>query len=171
MVSLKLKYTLRQEEVEEALLDLDYKREGRFGTVNLWIVTILGCIILIAYIRNPGQFFLFLMLLLIISLLFYMTYGIRVGRKQRAKKITGIKGEYMLELTDAYILSGEKKERTALAGSKLLLLCSEQVFVLRTGRDVFTIPRRILSDEESGTLKGILLKHGARVVNIEIRKE
>lgn len=171
LIPLEFKYILTKEEIEEALLDLDYKREGKSKTVNLWMITGIGIVVLIACVRHPEQFFLFLLLVLIILLLLYMTYGIRLGRKKRAEQIAGIKGEYMLEITDSCMIHGTKKEKIQLSNSKIEVFRSAHVFVIRAGKDVFTIPLRILSKEQESEILRIMRKCGASFVKIVIGKE
>ena len=84
---LKLRYQLTKDEIEEALLDLNWRKEGVFRSINLWAMSLIGVLLLIGYMRNPGQFFLFLLLLLDILLLLYMAYGTAFLRKRRAGKI------------------------------------------------------------------------------------
>ena len=80
---LKLRYQLTKDEIEEALLDLNWRKEGVFRSINLWAMSLIGVLLLIGYMRNPGQFFLFLLLLLDILLLLYMAYGTAFLRKRR----------------------------------------------------------------------------------------
>ena len=171
MVLLRFIYKLEQKEIEEALLDLNWRREGRFRTVNLWVLSILGVLVLTAYMKDPGQFFLFLLLLLIILLLLYMAYGAVYSRRRRAGKMAARGGEYRLEITESCVTAGEKNEKIKLSDKKLKFLCSEHVIVIRADRDVFTVPRRIVSEEEFGELKKIAAKHGCGFINIVIRKE
>ncbi|MBO1722358.1 hypothetical protein [Extibacter sp. GGCC_0201] len=168
---LKFTYKLEQEEIEEALLDLNWRREGRFRTVNLWTLSLLGVLVLIGYIRNPELFYLFLLLLFIILTLFYMAYGMTYGRKRRAKKMAARDGEYRLEITDSAIISGDKSEKIKLDGKKLQFLCSDNVLVIRADRDVYTIPRRILEDGELEAFKRIAGRYKCSFIRIEVRKE
>lgn len=171
MVSLEFRYKLTEEEIEEALLDLDWKREGAFSRINLWVTSIIGAGVLIGFIRNPGQVFLFLLLLIIIGLLLYMTYGIRYIRKRKAKKIAGHQGEYRLKITDTSIIPGDGKANIKLADRRLLFLSSEHVCVIRADRDVFTIPKRVITGAQQKELKNIAAKHKCSFINIVLRKE
>ena len=168
MMPVKFRYRLEEREIEEALLDLNWRREGRFRTVNLWVLSILGIAVLAAYIKDPGQFFLFLLLLLIVLMLFYMAYGTAYARKRRAKKIASQEGEYRLEITDTYILPGEKGDKIKLSEGKLKFFCSEHVLVIRAGREVFTIPRRVMKEEELEAVKGIAGRYNSSFVNIVV---
>lgn len=171
MVSLEFRYKLTREEIEEALLDLDWKREGTFSRINLWVISIIGVIILIGFMRSPDQVFLFLLLLIIIVMLLYMTYGIRYIRKRKAKKMAGQQGEYRLKITDTSIIPGDGKENIKLAGRRLLFLSSEHVCVMRVDRDVFTIPKSAITETQQKELKNIAAKHKCSFINIVLRKE
>lgn len=164
-------YDLDQKEIEEALLDLNWRREGKFRTVNLWTLSMLGVLVLIGYIRNPDQFYLFLILLFDILTLLYMTYGTSYGRKRRAGKMAAQSGEYRLEITESYMKSGDNNDKIKLDGKKMQFLCSENVIVIRADRDVFTIPRRILGDGDLEGLKRIAGVLKCSFVNIVVGKE
>ena len=171
MIWLRFTYNLNQKEIEEALLDLNWRREGKFRTFNLWTLSILGGLVLIGYIRNPDQFYLFLILLFVILTLLYMTYGASYGRKRRAGKMAARGGEYRLEITESYIKSGEDNEKIKLDGKKMRFLCSEHVLVICVDRDVYTIPRRILGDGDLEGLKRIAGLLECSFINIVVGKE
>lgn len=171
MVSLKLSYQLTPEEAEEALVCLNWKREGKYKNVNVGIMSILGVFLLFAYIREPGQSYLFFLILFIILLLFYLTYGISYGRKARARRIAQNKGQYQIELNEPYIHYGEKGEKISLNESQLTVYSSVNVYTIKAGRETFTIPVRILSAEEKKELKRLIDKYVKNVIYIEIRKE
>ena len=130
MILLKLRYQLTKDEIEEALLDLNWRKEGIFRSINLWAMSLIGVLLLVGYTRNPGQFFLFLLLLLDILLLLYMAYGTAYLRKRRAGKIAAQEGEYRIEITESYIVIADASKKTELSGRKLQFLCSEHVLVL-----------------------------------------
>ena len=68
---LKLQYQLDRAEIEEALLCLDYKREGRFRDVNVGIISLIGAGTLVAYVRNTRQFFWIVLSGVMVLLLLY----------------------------------------------------------------------------------------------------
>ena len=88
---LKLQYQLDRAEIEEALLCLDYKREGRFRDVNVGIISLIGAGTLVAYVRNTRQFFWIVLSGVMVLLLLYMIYAPVLGRRYRAEKIAGIR--------------------------------------------------------------------------------
>lgn len=171
MITLKFKYKLTHKEIEEALLDLNWRKEGSFRNINLWAMSLIGVLLLAGYMRNPGQFFLFLLLLLDILLLIYMAYGTAYLRKRKAGKIAAQDGEYRIEITESYIVIGDAAKKTELSGRNLQFLCSEHVLVIRIDREVVTIPRRILTEDEYKAIKRIAGVYKSKFINIMTGKE
>lgn len=139
--------------------------------MNLWIITVIGVGILIACIRHPEQFFLYLLLAVIILLLLYMSYGPRFSRKRRARKIASQKGDYRLVLTETYIQFGDKMEKVSMRSKKVLLYSSENMFTLKTDRDVLAIPKRILSEEQKNEVQRLAKLYHAKIITVLIEKE
>lgn len=171
MGSLKLNYRLTQEEAEEAIVCLNWKREGRYKNINVWVMSILGVLLSFAYMRAPEQSYLFFLLLFITLLLFYLTYGRSYTRKRRARRIAQSKGEYRIELQEKCLYYGDKRERISLEESHLMVLSSDSVYTMKVGRETFVIPVRILSAEEKKELEYIIDKYVKNIIHIEIRKE
>ena len=107
MTDLKFRYRLSEEDWIEALLCLDYRRSGKFRQINIWILSILGAAALIAYIRSPDKFFLFLFLAVIILLDFYMAYGMDFLRNRKARKLASMQGEYEIEISGILDMSSK----------------------------------------------------------------
>lgn len=171
MILLELKYKLTQEEIEEALLDLNWRREGSFRKMNLCLMTLAGVLVLIGYMRNPEQFFLFVLLLLIICMLLYMGYGAAYFRKRKARKLAAQEGEYRIKITDSCVIAGDGEEKISLSGRKLQFLCSSHVLVLRAERQVITVPRRILTEEAFQAVKRLAGTHDISFINIVLGEE
>ena len=171
MILLKLRYQFTIDEIEEALLDLNWRKEGIFRSINLWAMSLIGVLLLVGYTRNPGQFFLFLLLLLDILLLLYMAYGTAYLRKRRAGKIAAQEGEYRIEITESYIVIADASKKTELSGRKLQFLCSEHVLVIRMDREVVTIPRRILTKDEYEAIRRVAGLYKSKFINIMTEKE
>lgn len=168
---LKLRYQLKKDEIEEALLCMEWKKEGRLSKITLLIVSILGVGILIAFIRNPEQFFLFLLLCADILLLIYMYYGPRYSRKRRGKRIAQQKGEYHLTITESFVEFGDKNEKINWKDRKVQIYDSENVFTLKLDKDVFTIPKRILYEAQLQEFVQIIEKIKAERIKVMIKKE
>ena len=152
---LKLQYQLDRAEIEEALLCLDYKREGRFRDVN---------------VRNTRQFFWIVLSGVMVLLLLYMIYAPVLGRRYRAEKIAGDKGTYNLEIRNNKIQYGDQKNSVEITGKNTKAYISDKLYVLRINREVFTIPKRIMKEGEKSELEKILRENSSGIVHITIER-
>lgn len=172
MEALRLQYNLTREEIEETLLCLNHRREGRFRKVNMWIVSILGVVVLAAYIRNPGQTFLFFLLCAVILLLFYLTYGLEHKRKKRARQMEQQGGEYRLQITDTMVGYGDKGDTMPFSQvKKMEVYSSQHMYIWKADQTVFAIPKRALAKVEEEELMRIVKKHQIVVTNIRIKED
>lgn len=167
---LKLQYQLDRAEIEEALLCLDYKREGRFRDINVGIISLIGAGTLIAYVRNTQQFFWIILSGVMVLLLLYMIYAPALGRRQRAKKIAGDKGTYNLEIRNNKIQYGDQKKSVEITGKNTEAYITDKLYVLRINREVFTIPKRKMKEGEKSELEKILRENGSGIVHITIER-
>lgn len=168
---LKLKYKLTGEEIHEALLCLDWKREGNIRDVNLWILSILGAIVLVMYMRNPERFYLAVLLIFIIMLLFYLAYGPAVRRKGKIKKMIRENGEYMVEITDSGIAYGSDGRKLQWNGKRIKFMNSEHMILIKMEREVFAIPRRILNEEQQEELVKLSVRHKCDRMSIVMKEK
>jgi hypothetical protein len=171
MNRLEFQYKLTQEELEEALFDLDWRRYGFLGRVNLWILNIIGIMVMIGCIRHPQQPFLFILLALIIFMLLFMTEGARLARERKARHIMRQPGEYRIQINDTYITCGDGIEKIMLSDNRIQFLCSQNVCVIKSGREVFTIPTRIMTQVQFEELKKIAEKYNYSFIHIVLREE
>lgn len=160
-----------QEEILESLFCMDWKREGRWKDTNLGILSILGFLVLTAYIRYPSRFFLVILLIIIVLLLFYLRYGQERKRRRNACKIAKEKGEYRLEITDTFIRFGERQTKWMWQDLKIIFYISEHMYTLVANRQIFSIPKRILSEKEQKEILQTMCRQQARILNIQIKKE
>lgn len=167
---LKFKYKLTTEELEEVLLCLNWKKEGKMRDINLCIISILGAFVLYLYIRNPGQFFMAVLLLVIILLLFYIAYWPAAARKKKIRKMMKEDGEYRIELTESGITYGSDNRRLKWSGNKIKCLNSENMMLIKMEREVFAIPKRILTKEQQTKLGKVLEQQKCERISIEIKK-
>lgn len=167
---LKLQYQLDRAEIEEALLCLDYKREGRFRDVNVGIISLIGAGTLVAYVRNTRQFFWIVLSGVMVLLLLYMIYAPVFGRRYRAEKIAGDKGTYNLEIRNNKIQYGDQKNSVEITGKNTKAYISDKLYVLRINREVFTIPKRIMKEGEKSELEKILRENSSGIVHITIER-
>lgn len=166
---MKLRYKLTEDEINEVLLCLNWKKEGRLRDINMIIISILGVVILGLYMKNPGQFFLAALLALIILLLFYMAYGPAVSRKKKGKKMAEDNGEYRVEINQAGIVYGDDHKKMNWNGKKIKCLESKQLTLIQMEREVFAIPKRILTAGEQSELRMMLEQQNCDRISIAIK--
>lgn len=171
MYILKLNYQVTLEEAQEAIACLNYRREGRYREVNIGVLTILGILLLIAYQKRPEQFYLFILLVLDILTLFYLTYGIVYKRKKRAKRIASVPGEYRVVFSEPHICFGDKGQKISMEEHNSCVFVSCNTYTIKAGKELFVIPLRILSGDEQKELERILGKYIRKHIHITIRKE
>lgn len=169
MKNLKLKYQLSEKEYEEALLCLDWKKEGKARNINMAIVTILGILVLIVYIMDPGRFYCLILLAVIIIVLFAMAYSPRHKRKKRAKELARQKGTFMVEFLDHSLRYGHSSTEVSPIKGESQLLRSENLCVLKLGNEVFIIPKRILKPGEERQIREWAQALGVETINIRIK--
>jgi predicted membrane protein len=168
---LELCYQLKENEVEESLLSIGHKAEGKRKQWNLIILTVLGAYILFKYIGQPDNLMYFLLLAMIVALLFYLVYGHRMARHRKAKKIAAQKGEYRLKISKAGVYNGQSNQWMKFSDYKTKLYRSNSVYTIQMERDVFCIPRRILKKEEERQLDEIFSQSGKEIIALNIREE
>lgn len=167
---LRFQYQLTRAEIEEALLCLDYKKEGKFRDINVGVISLIGVGALIAYMRNTQQFFWIVLLGIMVLLLLYIIYVPAVSRKRRAKKIAWEKGTYNVRIQKDKIQYGDKEQSVKMTGKNTEAYISGNLYVLRVDREVFTIPKRIMKEKEEQELERILRETGSKIVHITIER-
>lgn len=166
---LKLQYRLTEEELEEVFLCLDWKKEGKMRDINIWIISILGVLVLACYVRRPDHIFFAAVLICMIFLLFFLVYGPAASRKKKVKKLLKENGEYKVELTESGMIYGDDSRRLDFNGRKLKLLESEHMLLLKADREIFALPRRILTDGRQEQLRQTLNLKNCERICIEIK--
>lgn len=170
MRALKFQYQLTRAEIEEALLCLDYKKEGKFRDINVGVISLIGVGALVAYVRNPQQFFWIVLLGVMVLLLLYIIYVPTLSRKRRAKKIAGEKGTYNVMIQKGRIQYGDNNQSVEVTGKNTETYISENLYVLRVNREVFTIPKKIMKEKEGKELEQILKESGSKIIHITIER-
>ena len=150
---------------------MDWKREGRRKSINLCILSVLGIWVLVSYIRYPTRVFFVILMIMIVFLQFYLWHVPAYQRKKNADRIAKEKGEYRLVITDAFIRFGEEQTQWMWKDLKIVCYISEHMFTVKAERQVFAIPRRILSEEEWQEVMKIMRRQQAQILNIQIKKE
>lgn len=126
---------------------------------------------LVSYIRYPARVFLVILMIMIVFLQFYLWYVPAYQRKKKADRIAKGKGEYRLVLTDAFIRFGEEQIQRMWKDLKIVCYISEHMFTVTAERQVFAIPKRILSEDEQQEVIKIMRRQQAQILNIQIKKE
>lgn len=149
---------------------MDHRRAGKLRSLNVWVLTALGAVILIFYIRQTDNFLLFLLLLLVILMDLWLTWGWDRRRRRRAEKNAAVRGEYRLEIREDCIAYGEEKIKAGYTDAKARLLCSEKVYVLKMRRDALILPRRIMNPEQQERLEDIMKRNHVPITEIQIER-
>ena len=136
------------------------------------MLTALGVVVLVLYIRQTDHFLLFLLLLCIIFLDIYLAWGEDLGRRKRAKKYASLGGEYRLEIQEEYVIYGEEDTKAGYDDTKLKarLFCSEKVYVLKMGRDILVLPKRVMNQEQKKKLEAIVRRKHVSITEIRIER-
>ncbi len=152
-----LEYELLPKEVEESLLCAAWKKEGRYKRVNVAILSLLGVILIFSYMYNPKEFYLFGLLVMILGLLFYILYGFELKRKNKAEKITARGGIYRIDIQKNGIVGNQTKQEFVKGKSEVFL--SENVITFKIDGNLFCIPKRVLSSQQSEQILDIVKEH------------
>lgn len=131
----------------------------------------LGVVALIAYIKNPAQFFWFLILLMIIWMLFYLWYGPRYRRRRMAERMVKRGGSYQIIIGDSYIKLADSGKKIELNDKKVKFYVSENMYVLKADGEICAIPKRILGREKKEELVRLVRRYQADTIKIMIEKE
>lgn len=149
---------------------MDYRRAGKLRSLNVWVLTALGAVILIFYIRQTDNFLLFLLLLLVILMDLWMTWGWDRGRRRRAEKYAAVRGEYRVEIREDCVLYGEEETKVRYKEAKPRLICSEKIYVLKMKRDALILPRRVMNPEQQERLEEIMRRKHVPITEIQIER-
>ncbi len=165
---LDLRYNMTEDEIQEMLLCIQYKKQGGFYRWNLYLITALCVFIIIEYMLHPELIFLFAVGSGMIVLLLFLYYYPEKIRKKKCRQILERGGEFRFKMTDRIICFGDHDEKTMLAGKKLELLESQTIYALRLERNAFGIPKRLLTERQEEWLKAVVHEGKGRIVRIQI---
>ena len=133
---MELKYKLSLQEVEEALLCLDYRREGWLKYINIAVLGVIAGCALGGYVRSAERFFLLALAALSTAVLFALLYMPGLRRRKKAEKMT--RGTYQIVVPERGIKKGFE---------------SDQVITIQTEGEVYCIPKRVLSSSQLADLR------------------
>lgn len=78
-------------------------------------------------------------------------------------------GEYRLIMNDDSISFGDG-EKGRWEEQKVIFYISESVYTLKAGREIFSIPKRTVGEEEEKELLRLMDKRAGQILRIQIRK-
>ena len=151
-----MEYKLKEDEVEETLLCLAWKREGQFKKVNLLILNFIAVILLLKYAMNTEKVYLLLLDIQIIFIIFIILYGFDFFRRKRARKIVSNKGIYKIGISNNGLIYEDLKEKYNLEKCKGEVFISENVISIKINGGVYCIPKRSVKIAELDNLISIL---------------
>lgn len=153
---MELTYELQPAEIEESLLCLDFRREGKMKYLNVGVIGLVAGGCMIGYIRDNAQFFLMVFAAVAVALLFLLLYIPDFRRRRKARKMTREKGYYKVRIPENNILKGFE---------------SEHVFTIRTKTETYCVPKRILNQSQDERLRTILENSAEKMYRIETGRE
>lgn len=146
---MELNYTLKQCEIEEAFLCLDWKKEGWRKYIHVGIMAMIACVCLVGYVADSRRIFLFWLAFLSVLFMFAILYFPVYRRRRKAAEMA--KGVYKVKLPDTGILEGYE---------------SEHVFAIRTEKEIYCIPKRILKGSQQELIIHLLNEKAAKCYKI-----
>lgn len=147
----ELEYCLKKEEIEESLLSLDYKREGKLKYVNVTLISVIALYCMITYLRQPENFILAALTVCCILILFVIIYLPIILRMRKAHRIYSNGNRYKVMLPKCEMVKAFE---------------SDHVFTIRTKFETYCIPKRILNKEEEVHVRTNIVKNAKKVLTI-----
>ena len=149
---LKFTYELKAEEIEEAWVAAQWKNI-LFQRWNQLILMVLALGFILFYSRDSERFYLIICAVVVVILLVYNAYFIPFSRRRKARKLEREKGIYGIQIDGKGVRAGKDWNFYSLGDKKWELLEAESVYALKIDREVFCIPKRILSREGTEALE------------------
>ncbi|MDD2980712.1 MAG: hypothetical protein PHN80_12190 [Hespellia sp.] len=153
---MELEYKLNQDEIEESLLCLNWKREGIVKKLNVILLTVIALGAMLWYMKQSDKFFLLILAGCSLLLLFFILYGIPIRRKYRARKMAGKDNECHITVPEKNIQLGME---------------SEDVFTLKKEGQTYCIPKRILSEEQEQEIREIITRKAVKTYYVLTRRK
>lgn len=163
-------YRLSPEEIQEAVLAIEWKKQKKFHGIHFWIISLLGCAVLTAYVREPAKLYLLFVLAVIVAMLMYLAYAPLLGRKQKVRTLIRSDGEYRLEIEEDFIIVGNQGRKIDLAGRTIRAVHTDHLYVVQTENEWFAIPVRLLDPNKETQLREILRKQNGQMTELLITK-
>lgn len=170
---MELNYRLTCEEMEESLLVLNWKHEGRNKQILIALLTAFSLLFLCCYIKQPEQIYFVILVAIGVALMLYLLYGIPLLRTRKARKLTQTRGTYRLRIEKHSIHTYEPEEEIQL-NHRSVVLYSQHMITIRTASGMaFSIPKRVLSEIQRKEVDKIMQENQCKRIEIisEKRKE
>ncbi len=149
----KITYTVTPIDVEESLLCLDWKREGRRKLIHLSILMTIeiGCLWYIYY--NSANLVAYFIASLILVTWFFLIYYPSIRRRVKSKHILKKGDKYAIEFPMTEI------ER---------VFESENVITIQNSKDFFCIPKSALKATQLETLREEILQKAKEKITVNL---
>lgn len=136
------------------MLCLAWKTEGLFKRINCTLLGLLAGSVLFLYLYNPDKFFFILLAMLALGMLFFLLFGTVFIRGRKAAQLAKKHGTYKLSISADGIVSFETDSPILkrFCENKTEFFFSEHVISIKIGKDVYCIPRRVLSERQRGLM-------------------
>lgn len=148
-----LKYYLTEEEARDTIQCVEWKK-SKYRRIHIGVVSALGVYLLWDYAKNSDNFYQLVLLMLLIGVLFYLSYGMAYTRRQRVRRLINDKPIYQIELNDENIVCGMNNRKVSI--EKARVLYTDKILVVWLKREWFAIPRRVLGEDGESMLYSIL---------------
>lgn len=163
---LYLEYRLKNTEIEETLLSLNWRKEGKYKKINIFIMTVIGIIFLVLYNQTPEHIYLLFGVFLIVFVMFYILYVPPFLRKRKAEKMACKNGIYKLKISDDGIFLYNDNCFKSFSKEKWLFFESETVYTLKNMDSVFCIPKRAFKKNEESRFLFIIQKNNINKIRL-----
>lgn len=167
---LYLEYVLKNTEIEEALLSLNWRKEGKYKKINIFIMTMIGVIFLVLYNKTPERVYLLFIVFFIVLILFYILYVPSFLRKRKARKMAYGSGIYKIKISNKGIFSYHDSCLKSFSEGKWLFFESEYIYTLKNIDSIFCIPKRIFGKNEESEFLFILHKNNINKIKLITKK-
>ena len=146
---MELQYKLLLQEVEESLLCLDYRREGRLKYINIAALGVIAGCALGGYVLSSDRFFLLALAVLSTAVLFALIYIPGWRRRKKAEKMVG--GTYRVVVPEKGIKKGFESDR---------------VITIQTQGEVYCIPKRVVSGNQLADLRASVRNNADQIFEV-----
>lgn len=151
---MEIQYQLTREEIEESLICLNWKREGRRKIVTILILSVIAVFCIWKYWLEPGNVMMQFLICVLLFVLFIVAYLPTIRRKYKTAKMGRQKGVYKIQIPEESICH---------------IYESEHVYTIVQNEETYCIPKRILQEKQEQKIRDVIKSHSNKyiVINIE----